>query len=333
MIAVLLATLSFVLPTTASLVAEPAPITVYSARKEHLIKPVFEAFTKETKIPVRYLTGKSPALVQRLRAEGAKSDADLFLTVDAGNLWFAAQHGLFAETTSEILERNIPNHLRDPKGRWFGFSVRARTIVYSTERVKVADLSTYEALAQKAWKGRLCLRTSKKVYNQSLVAMLIAQNGQVTTEQTVRGWVANLAEPVLSSDTKLLEAVIAGRCDVGIVNTYYFGRLKRKQPNAPIQLFWPNQTSYGVHVNVSGAGILKTAKNPAGAKKLVEWLSTEKAQHLFADLNLEYPTNPKVEPAAEVQKWGHFKHNQINIAKAGELQTEAVKLMDRARYQ
>ncbi|HEY8540396.1 MAG TPA: extracellular solute-binding protein, partial [Steroidobacteraceae bacterium] len=196
-------------------------IVVYSARNEQLIKPVFDRYTAETSVQIRFVTDDAGPLIERLAAEGENSPADVLLTVDAGELWHAAERGLLRPIDSEILAANIPETLRDPQNRWFGFSVRARTIVYSTERVKPEELSTYEALAEPRWKGKLCLRTSKKVYNQSLVAMLIAQHGEEQTEKIVRGWVENLATDVFSNDTQVMEAIAAGQCDVGIVNTYY----------------------------------------------------------------------------------------------------------------
>ncbi len=210
--------------------------------------------------------------------------------------------------------------------------MRARTIVYNTRTVKLSDLSTYEDLANSKWKGRLCLRTSKKVYNQSLVAMMIAEHGKTRSEQVVRGWVANLATDPLPNDTKAMEFVAAGKCDVTIVNSYYYGRLIEKDPSLPLAIFWPNQDGSGVHVNISGAGITKNAKNKHAAIKLLEFLSSRKAQNLFADINMEYPANPKIKPDSIVMKWGSFKQNKMNVVSAGELQTEAVKLMDRSGY-
>lgn len=309
-----------------------AEVVVYSARNEQLIKPVFERFTRETGIKVKFLTDKEAPLIARLKAEGAAMPADVLLTVDAGNLWLAAQQGLFRPLSSPTLTANIPAHLRDPDNRWFGLSVRARTIVYNPSKVKPAALSTYEALAGPEWKGRLCLRTSKKVYNQSLVAMMIAQHGEAKTEEIVRGWVANLATEPFSDDARLVKAVAAGQCEVGVVNTYYFGRLLKKNPKLNAKLFWPNQNDSGVHVNVSGAGVTRHAKHPAEAQQLLEWMSQPTAQSLFAGLNLEYPVNPKVQPDPIVAAWGRFKPNIINVAKAGELQAAAVKLMDRAGY-
>ena len=307
-------------------------LVVYSARNEQLIKPLFERYTAETGTQIKFITDKEGALLARLKAEGANTPADILMTVDAGNLWQAAEEGVLAPVDSRTLKRNIPSHLRDAQGRWFGLSVRARTLVYSTQRAKPGELTTYEALGDAKFKGRLCLRTSKKVYNLSLVAMMIARHGEPKTEQIIRSWVRNLAAPVFADDTQLMRAIVAGQCDVGIVNTYYFGRLKKKEPQAPIALFWPNQRSSGVHVNVSGAGVTAHAKHRAAAVKLLEWLSSPAAQNLFADENLEYPANPAVKPHAIVAAWGSFKPDTINVAEAGRLQAQAVKLMDRAGY-
>jgi iron(III) transport system substrate-binding protein len=313
-------------------VVQADDIVVYSARKEHLIKPLFDAYTKKTGVPITYITDKAGPLLARIEAEGANTRADILMTVDAGNLWQAAELGVLAPVESDILRKNIPAHLRDPKDRWFGLSVRARTIVYSTERVKDGELVSYEALAAPAWQGRLCLRTSKKVYNQSLVAMMIERLGEEETEQTVRGWVDNLAMPPFSNDTKAMEAILAGLCDVTIVNTYYFGRLQRKQPDVPLAIFWPNQENSGVHINISGAGVTTHARHREAAIKLLEWLSSVEAQQMYASLNMEYPVNPQVAADPDVAAWGEFKTDTTNLAKAGELQARAVMLMDRAGY-
>jgi iron(III) transport system substrate-binding protein len=244
----------------------------------------------------------------------------------------AAERGLLRPLQSTILEQDIPGYLRDPQGRWFGLSVRARTLAYSTERVDPAQLSTYEDLADPKWKGKLCLRTSKKVYNMSLVATLIERLGEAEAEQVVRGWVANLAAPVFSSDLLIVDAIAAGQCDVGIINTYYLGQAQQQNPDVPVALFWANQQGSGVHVNISGAGITTHAKNAEGAQRLLEWLSTPEPQLLFSELNLEFPASPTVEPVALVQSWGDFKRDTINVETAGRLQAAAVKLMDRADY-
>lgn len=309
-------------------------VVVYSARKDHLIKPLFDEYTKKTGVKIKYVTDKATPLMQRIKSEGKNTPADILLTVDAGNLWNAANEGILQPVDSGVLKNNIPEHLRDANNQWFGLSVRARTIVYSTQRVKPSDLNTYEELGSEEWKGRLCLRTSKKVYNQSLVAMFISEYGEEKTEDIINSWVSNLATDPFSNDTKVMEAILAGQCDVGIVNTYYFGRLQKKDAALPLALYWPNQEGMdqGVHVNVSGGGITKYAKHKDEAVKLLEWLSSEEAQNLFADSNMEYPANPRVKPHESVAAWGKFKQNMINVNKAGELQRSAIMLMDRAGY-
>jgi iron(III) transport system substrate-binding protein len=310
----------------------PSELVVYSARNEQLIKPMFDRYTAETGQAIRFVTDDAGPLIERLAAEGKNSPADLLITVDAGDLWHAAQRGLLRPVESEVLKANIPEHLRDPASRWFGLSVRARTIVHSTERVKPEELSDYEDLASERWLGRLCLRTSKSVYNQSLVAMMIAQHGEPKTEEIVRGWVKNLATEPFANDTRLMEAIVAGQCDVGVVNTYYFGRLQRDKPDQPIRLFWAQLAGEGVHVNISGAAVTTSAPHAAEAQKFLEWLAQPEAQALFAGANLEYPANPSVTADPRVSAWGAFRASPLNVAKAGELQATAVRLMDRAGY-
>lgn len=321
--------------------SEPSPtdsddakpvVTVYSSRKEHLIKPLFDRYSEKTGVTIRYITDKAGPLMARLQAEGETSPADILMTVDAGNLWRASRQGLFQPLQSPTLNANIPEHLRAENNEWFALSVRARTIVYATERVKPEELSSYEALADEKWRGRLCLRTSKKVYNQSLVATMINTLGEEQTETVVAGWVANLATDPFSSDTTTMEAILAGQCDLAVVNTYYFARLQKADPEVKLALFWPNQDGRGVHVNVSGAGVTKHAKQPQAAQALLEWLSSPEAQGQIAALNQEYPANPLVKPSEQVAAWGEFKGDTLNVAAAGRLQAAAVKLMDRVGY-
>ena len=313
--------------------AATAPeVVVYSARNEQLIRPLFDAYTARTGVAVRFITDKEGPLLARLQAEGANTPADLLVTVDAGNLWQAGEVGVLAAIDSPALRANIPAQLRDPGDRWFGLSIRARPLVYSTERVKAADLVSYEDLADPKWRGRLCLRTSKKVYNQSLVAMMIARLGEAETARVVGGWVANLATEPFANDNQVMEAIDAGKCDVGIVNTYYYGRLVKERPDLKVAIAWPNQASSGVHVNISGAGVTRHAKHPDEARQLLEWLSSAEAQGLFASLNLEYPANPAIAPDPAVAAWGAFTADPANVAAAGRLQAAAVMLMDRAGY-
>jgi iron(III) transport system substrate-binding protein len=307
-------------------------VVVYSARIDELIKPVFDAYTAKTGVAVKFITDKEAPLLARLKAEGANTPADMLITVDAGNLWQAEQQGVLKALKSDIIAANIPAQYRSSTGSWTGLSLRARTIVYSPERVKAGELTTYEALADKNWEGRLCLRTSKKVYNQSLTATLIETHGAEKTEALIKGWVGNLATDVFADDTALIQAVDAGQCDVGIVNTYYFGRLQKQQADLKAKLFWPNQSDRGVHVNLSGAGVTQHAPNAEAAQKLLEWMTGEEAQGLFAGLNQEFPANPQIALSAEVAAWGSFKADSLPLEVAGKRQVEATMLMDRAGW-
>jgi iron(III) transport system substrate-binding protein len=314
-----------------ALSAQGGEVVVYSSRSHYGSEPVFEAFTKQTGIKVTFLMGNNNEVFERLRSEGARTKADLLLTVDAGNLWNAAREGLLAPVESATLEKNIPGHLQDPQNRWFGLAVRARTIMYSTARVKPSELSTYEALGDPKWKGRLCLRTSTNLYNQSLLASLIRQYGEARTEKIVRGWIAN--QPIyINGDTQILEAIAAGKCDVGITNTYYLARLLEKNPAFAVAPFWADQQAGGTHVNVSGAGITTHASNRAQALQLLEYLSTPDAQAILAGASFEFPANPAVAPHALLKQWGPYTPQSAGVAAAGEFQAAAVKVADRAGY-
>ncbi len=317
----------------ASSVSAADEVVVYSSRIDELIKPVFDAYTAKTGVKIKFITDKEAPLMQRIKAEGQNATADLLLTVDAGNLWQAEQMGILQPFTSEVIDKNIPPQYRSSSHEWTGLSLRARTIAYSTDRVKPEELSTYEALADKNWEGRLCLRTAKKVYNQSLTATMIEVNGPEKTEEILKGWVNNLSTDVFSDDIAVLEAINAGQCDVGIVNTYYYGRLHKQQPDLKVKPFWPNQNDRGVHVNLAGAGVTKHAPHAEQARKLLEWMTTPEAQSIFAGVNQEYPANPAVKPSAEVASWGTFKADTVATEVAGKRQAEATMLMDRAGWQ
>ena len=312
-------------------------LVIYSSRNEQLILPLIDAYQKETGTKVRFVTDKPEPLIEKIKAEGEQTPADILMTVDAGNLWRASQAGLFQAVDSQILQNAIPANFRDTNNEWFGFSQRARTIVYSTERVMPEELSTYENLADAKWKGKICLRTSKKVYNQSLVAMLIAKHGVEKTEAFIKALVSNLATDPFSNDTKTMEAILAGQCDVALVNTYYFGRMQKEEPDVALKLFWPNQNAQadqlaGVHVNISGAGVLKYSKHSETAKHFMNWMAGVEAQSILAKGNMEYPVVNGAQNDPLVASWGTFKADTQSLTKAGELQAEAVKLMDRAGY-
>lgn len=332
-LAVLLLIVSFVSGTMlnrGAVTAGQQVINIYTSR-HYGVESVFNEFTKQTGIEIRFTTGSDAALRQRLQAEGKHTLADMYIAVDAGNLWLAAQDGLLAEVTSQALQANIPAHLRDEGNRWFGLTKRVRTIMYHPDRVTPAELSTYEALTDPKWKGRLVMRPSTHSYTQSLVSSLIAAHGPAQAEEIVRGWVAN--EPTLiDSDTHILEALAAGQGDVALANHYYLGRLLEGNPNFPIRVFWANQDDRGAHANISGAGITAHARNRDNALKLLEWLSSPAGQKLFADSNHEFPANPEVAPHAIIAAFGEFKTDPLNMGEFGRLQKDAVELLNRAGY-
>jgi iron(III) transport system substrate-binding protein len=329
--------LATILAVAVSLLAGPAqaagePLVVYTARKYQLVEQLFQEYGRERGIEVKSVTDDGAPLIQRLTAEGANSPADVFISVDAGDLWRATQAGLLQPVKSEALEAAIPAHLRDPQGHWFGLAVRARTIAYSTARVKPAELSTYAALGDPRWKGKLCLRSGKAVYNQSLVAMFINDMGEDPAERMVRSWIANLAADPFSNDTLMLKAIAAGQCDVGITNSYYLGRLQHEQKDFPVQIFWADQAGKGTHVNISGGGVTRHAKNRAEAIRFLEWLASPAIQQRFAAVNFEFPANAGVDPLPEVKAWGPFKPNTVNVGLIGKTQPAAVKLIDRVGW-
>lgn len=327
----ILAAVLTVLSLAGAAVGEAGELVVYSARSHYGQEPAMEAFTKKTGIKIKSFGGETGQLFERLKAEGDRTPADVLITVDAGNLWNAARAGLLARVDSPEIQASIPAHLRDPENRWVALTVRARTIMYNTQRVKPDELSTYEALGDPKWKGRLCLRSSSHVYNQSLLATMIKRYGEPKTETIVRGWVAN-TPTLINGDTKILEAIAAGQCDVGLTNTYYLGRIVAKDPSFPVAPFWANQQTTGTHVNISGAGVTAHAKNRADAIKLIEFLTSPEAQQLFADSNFEYPANPQAAVSPILARWGKFKQDDTNVAAAGEFQAAATRLADRAGY-
>jgi iron(III) transport system substrate-binding protein len=311
--------------------AQQQVVTVYSSRSHYGSEPVFEAFTRETGIRVEFFQGNNSEVLERLRSEGRRSRADVLLTVDAGNLWYAAQQGLLQPVRSATLERNVPANLRDPGHQWYAVATRARTIMYATQRVNPSELTSYASLSEPKWRGRLCLRTSTAVYNQSLIASLIAVHGDAAVERIVRGWVSN--RPIyINGDTQLIEAIAAGRCDVGIANHYYLARLLQQTPDLPVAPAWTEQQGSGVHVNISGAGVTRHAKNRAAAIRLLEYLTSPAAQAVLAAGSFEYPANPAAASPTVLARFGTFKAQTVGVAASGEYQAAAVRLADRAGY-
>ena len=313
-------------------------VNLYSARKEKLIKPLLDTFTKETGINVNLVTAKAGPLLKRLETEGANSPADLFITTDAGRLHKAKAVGVLQATSSDVLNAAIPSEYRDPEGYWYGLSLRARPIFYVKSKVKADELSTYEALADEKWKGRICIRGSGNIYNQSLVASMIANTDATKTQDWANKFVANFGRQPKGGDRDQIKAVAAGQCDVAIANTYYFGKMihgkdqAQKKAADAVAVFWPNQNDRGAHVNISGIAMTKAAKNKSNAKKLMEFLTTKDSQKWYAEANYEYPVIADAKWSDTLTSWGKFKADSLNLSKLGELNADAVKLMDRAGW-
>jgi iron(III) transport system substrate-binding protein len=315
-------------------------VNVYSARKEALIKPLLEKFTAKTGIETRLITAEAGPLLERLRREGRNSPADLFITVDAGRLHQAREAGVLQPVESAALEAAVPAAYRDPQGLWFGLSLRARPIMYARGRVNPDELSTYEALADPGWRGRICIRSSSNIYNQSLVASMIAAQGESATLDWSKGLVKNFARKPAGGDRDQIRAAAAGECDIAIANTYYLARMRRAKPGSAdrdaaeaVAVFWPNQSGRGVHVNVSGAGVTNAAPNRDNAIRLLEFLVTDEAQAWYAEVNNEYPVKAGVPWSETVREMGRFKADDLNLAVLGSNNALAVKLMDQAGWQ
>jgi iron(III) transport system substrate-binding protein len=313
-------------------------VNLYSARKEELIKPLLDQFTVKTGIKVNLVTGKEDALLERLKSEGRNSPADLLLTSDAARLHRAQEAGVLAPVDSATLKKLVPAHYRDPQGHWYGLSVRARPMAYVTQRVHANELSTYEALAERKWKGRICIRSSDNIYNQSLVASMIAHRGVAATETWAKGFVANFARPPVGGDRDQVLAAAAGQCDVVVVNTYYLAAMlndkdpAQREAAQKLTAFWPNQKDRGAHVNVSGVGLTAAARHREHAVKLIEYLASDAAQAWYAEVNHEYPIRPSIPVSKTLAAMGTFKADTLNLHQLGQYNAEAVKLMDRAGW-
>lgn len=306
-------------------------LNVYSGR-HYDIEKAFELYEEETGVNVKFLTGNDAALRERIEAEGADTEADAYITVDAGNLATAAADGLFQPLESEILRNAIPAELSDPDGYWYGLTIRARTIVYNTDLLDESEVpTTYEELAEPDWQGRICLRDSTNVYQQSLVASLIANHGEAEALRIVEGWADN-AE-IFSNDVLILESLADGLCEVGITNHYYLGRLLAEDPDMPVDLVWVDQDGRGVHVNISGGGVTTHSKQPELARDFLEWLATD-GQDVLVSANHEYPANPSVAPEPLISReFGtDFVRDPLDAATFGGLNADAVRLMDEAGY-
>ena len=340
---------SLIMPTLAvsllssSLVQAADVVNVYSARKEALIKPLLDEFSGATGIEVNLVTGKADALLKRLEVEGSATPADLFVTTDVGRLQRAKEAGVLKPVAMPALQSSISETLWDSEHYWYGLTLRARPIIYAKDRVNVDELSTYEALAGANFEGRLCLRSSQNVYNQSLVAATIHAQGEEATLAWMKGMVNNLAKSPSGGDTDQLKAVAAGVCDLTLANTYYLARLVNSDKEADqavadkLAVFWPNQTGTstlgrGAHFNVSGAAFTKHGKNTDEAKALLEYLASEKAQAWYSEINNEYPVVEGVAVSNVLKAFGSYKMDPIDLQILGQNNRQAVQLMDRAGW-
>ncbi len=313
-------------------------VNVYSGRKENLLKPLLDRFSQQTGMEVNLVTGKADALLMRLTQEGEHTPADVFVTVDAGRMVRAKEAGVLQTIMSAELDAAVPEAFRDPDGTWYGLSLRSRVIVYATERVDGAEVSTYQQLAAPQWRQRICVRSSDNIYNQSLVASMLEHLGAEQTEQWARGLVANFARPPKGGDRDQIKAVAAGQCDLALVNTYYLaGMLNSKDPAeqaaaAKVAIGWPDQNGRGAHMNVSGAGVTRAAKNRTAAIALLEFLVSDESQAWYAQQNFEYPVKPGIAISDTLSAWGEFKRDALSVTRLGERNAEAVRLMDRAGW-
>ena len=327
--------LPFLLLGTAQAAGE---VNVYSHRHYDTDKALFEAFERETGIKVNVVKANADELIKRMELEGRNSPADLFITADAGSLHRAQERDLLQPIDSPVLTANIPKHLREENGHWFGLTVRARVIVYSKSRVDPKELDTYEALAGGQWKGRLAMRSSQNIYNQSLLASLIAHHGRAKAKEWAAGMVANFVHNPKGNDRDQIKAVAEGVADLTVANTYYLGLLLHSTNPAEraaagqVGIFFPNQDGRGTHINISGGGVAKHAGNKENAVKLLEFLSSGPAQERFAEANHEYPANPAVAWSEQLLAWGVFKADELNIAELGKHNRSAVMVFDEVRW-
>ena len=319
--------------------AQDNVVNLYSARHYQTDEALYANFTKATGIKINLIEGGEDALMERIKNEGANSPADVFITVDVGRLWRAEKMGLFAPVKSKVLESRIPANYRDPDGNWFGFSRRARIIVYNKAALKAGEIANYEDLADPKFKGRICTRSGSHVYNLSLMGSIIGALGDEKAEAWAKGIAANLARPPKGGDTDQLKAAAAGECDIAVSNTYYFARLLRsdkadeRQVAEKLGVVFPNQGGRGTHFNISGGGMLKHAPHKEAAVKFLEYLASNEAQVYFADGNNEWPVVASVatnNPA--LKSLGSFKAETLNIAAIGNNQPTAQKIFDRVGY-
>ena len=310
-------------------------VNVYSYRQPFLIKPMFDAFTRETGIAVNVVYAKK-GLLERLSHEGANSPADLIFTVDIGRLTDAVNAGVTQAVESAALETNIPPQYRDPDGQWFGLTARARILVASKDRVKAGEISTYEDLADPKWKGRICTRSAKNAYMVALTAAMISHYGEAKAGDWLRGVKANLARKPQGNDRAQVKAIMEGVCDVAVINHYYMGKMMTNEDQAAwaasVNMIYPNQESYGTHMNVSGMALTRSAPNKSNAIKLMVYLSDDLAQQMYAEQNFEYPVKQGVPWSGLLQSFGSYKADDLGLAELAAHREAASKLADKVGY-
>ena len=318
-------------------ISQEKVVNLYTARHYQTDEALYANFTKATGIKVNRIEAGEDAIIERIKQEGARSPADVVVTVDAGRLWRAEQAGILQPVKSKVLDERVPSELRHPEGYWFGFSMRARPIFYAKGKVDPATLRAYEDLADPRHKGKICIRSSSNVYNLSLMSSMIAAHGPEKAQAWARGVVANMAREPKGGDTDQLKALAAGECDIAVANTYYFVRLlKSQKPDEKaiaekIGVVWPNQGDRGTHVNISGAGVAKHAPHREAAVKFLEYLASAQAQAYFADGNNEYPVAGKASNR-ELSSLGDFKKDSVNVSLLGRNQAAAQQIYDRAGW-
>ena len=335
MVRVLMFAIAACLAATSAMAAE---LNVYSYRTSQLLKPLLDAYTAVAGVEFNVVHAPK-GLAQRLQSEGASSPADVVLTVDVSRLAELTDLDLLAPLDSPIVKERVPAFLRDSNGRWTALSTRARVVAVSRDRVAEGAIGRIEDLAKPEWRGRICTRKGSHVYNRALLASLVAHHGEARAEEWARGLVANLARKPQGNDRAQAKAIHAGECDVAIMNTYYFGmmRFNAKNPEqrewaSAIRLVFLNQGDRGQHVNISGAGIVKSSGNKAEARRFIEWLTDATAQGIYAAVNFEYPVNPAVSPDGEVASWGAFKTDPLPIAALAENAAKAQMIIDRTGW-
>ncbi|MBW5801922.1 Fe(3+) ABC transporter substrate-binding protein [Halomonas elongata] len=313
-------------------------LNIYSARHYDSDQALYDAFTAETGIEVNVLEGDSDQLIQRIQREGAASPADVMMTVDAGRLWRAEQEGIFASVESATLAERLPDAMRHPEGKWFGFSQRVRAIFYNPDKIDADEIATYEDLADPRFKGEICIRSSNNIYNQSLLASLIAHDGAEQAEAWAQGVVDNMARDPEGGDRDQIRGVASGECDLAVGNHYYYVRMLKSDDDAQreaaekVEILFPNQDGRGAHVNVGGAGMVEGAPHPENAVRFLEFLASDEAQALFASGNHEFPVVDGVEIDDVLASWGDFKKDSLNVSQLGENNPEAIKIFDRVGW-